>query len=92
MYEKWVTRMCLEREVAKFEVLTLHFSYAFATDEGNKVSSKVGLFYIVRNLSLPCSYIVNLYSIRKLTVFWDVMLCSLEERYRNSGGTFYLHL
>jgi hypothetical protein len=35
MYEKWVARMCLEGEV------TLHFSYAFLTDEGNKVRPKV---------------------------------------------------
>lgn len=91
MCEKWVTRMCLEREVAKFEVVTLHFSYAFMSYEGNKVSPKVGLFYI-HNLNLPCSYIVNLHSIRKLTVLWDVLLCSLEERCRNFGGTSCLHL
>lgn len=55
MYENWVTRICFEGEVAKFEVVTLHFSYYFVTDEGNKFSPKVGLFYIVHNLNLPCS-------------------------------------
>jgi hypothetical protein len=64
MYEKWVTRMCLEGEIANFEVVKLHSSYAFVTDEGNKVSPEVG-FFIVCNLNLPC-YIVNLYSIKKL--------------------------
>jgi hypothetical protein len=28
----------------------------------------------------------------KITVFWDVTLCSLVEKYQHSGGTCYIHL
>jgi hypothetical protein len=38
---------------------------------------------------VPVTY---LYSIRKFTVVWDVLMCRLKDKYRNFGGTSSIHL
>jgi hypothetical protein len=57
-----------------------------------KDSPEARLFYIVHNMNLPCSCIIFLYSTRKFTVVWYVLMCKLEERCRYFGGTSYVYL